>query len=584
MKIALVSPPWPLFNRPSIQIGALKAFLNNNDKSLYVKNFHPYLKISKALGYKDYHIISQSSWASEAVFSKALFSEINGQEAVFKKALGKRFKKKGLLGDFHEIARACQKVLDEYLEEKALWSFDLVGISICLNQLTAGLYIARKIKEQSPETKVLLGGSSVSGPMGKEILKAFYFVDFVISGEGEIPLYEICQKLKKKKTIEKSFFQENCQVDSLDSLPPPDYDDFFNELNELGTGGINPVLPLEASRGCWWGRCAFCNLNLQWKGYRSKSPKRISKEVDFLSKRYGQIDFAFMDNCLPRKEASTIFEEFWGHRRDYRFFAEIRAVHGRKELSVMKKAGLKDLQVGIEALSTSLLKRLRKGATAIKNIAIIKNSMEFGLNLGANIITCFPGSSKKEIEETLFTLDYIWPFCDLKPVDFWLGTGSPVSESPRDFGIGVLRPHRYYEGLFPRDIINKEMALILEYRGDRLFQKRQWKRVEERLLEISRKKKKIAHLSPFLTYRDGGDFLLIRQVTLEGKVLTHRLKGLSREIYLFFMEPRSLDELFKKIREVPKETIKGFLEELFRKRLVFIEGDRVLSLAFREAN
>jgi hypothetical protein len=55
--IALISTPWPLYNRPSIQLGALKAYLQLKHPEVRVDARHFYLKLAEALGYKCYQLI-----------------------------------------------------------------------------------------------------------------------------------------------------------------------------------------------------------------------------------------------------------------------------------------------------------------------------------------------------------------------------------------------------------------------------------------------------------------------------------------------------------------------------------------------
>jgi hypothetical protein len=43
--VALVSTPWPLFNRPSIQLGTLKAFLQRDIHGITVDARHVYLSV-----------------------------------------------------------------------------------------------------------------------------------------------------------------------------------------------------------------------------------------------------------------------------------------------------------------------------------------------------------------------------------------------------------------------------------------------------------------------------------------------------------------------------------------------------------
>ncbi len=594
MDIALIAPPWPLFNRPSIQLAVLKAFLRKNLPSqIRVTSLHPYLKIAEALGYNNYHQISQSSWASEAVFAHVLFPGREGPGRLYQKSIETRSKGRVSV-DFENVASTCQTAINSYLKTIDFSGTRLAGISVCLNQLTAGLYLAKLLKDKYPDMRIVMGGASVSGPVGKGILEAFPWVDFVIGGEGELPMLELCQyalgisdTIKSKAILSRADSSSpngKEQVKDLNSLPPPDYDDYFRELATLkGAGGIQVVLPVEASRGCWWGRCSFCNLNLQWKGYRWKKPQRVASEIDFLSKRYSAIDFAFMDNCLPRRSAHEIFEQLCLHKRDYSIFAELRAVHSKKEMATMRRGGLRTVQIGIEALSSRVLKRLRKGSTAIQNLAAMKNCAETGIDLQSNLITCFPGTTREEVEETLENLDFAWPFAPLKPVKFWLGMESPAFLEQKEFGIRFVRPDRKYKMLFPDDVACRLVPLILEYSGDRGKQEHLWKPVEKKLSYFLDRRKGLGIRASALTYRDGGHFLLIKQVLPEGQVLNHRLSGPSRKLYLAADEPVSFEQLFDVVPEIPYEKKEAFLRQMAAKRLMFLEEGMALALACKDS-
>jgi len=82
-----------------------------------------------------------------------------------------------------------------------------------------------------------------------------------------------------------------------------------------------------------------------------------------------------------------------------------------------------------------------------------------------------------------------------------------------------------------------------------------------------------------LYYRNGRDFLLIRQELIDGMVLNHRLKGASRQIYLFCTQIRTDNELFEEFSTIPQQKILTFLAELANKRLIFSDNNRYLALA-----
>jgi len=72
-RMVLVSTPWPAYNRPSIQLGALKAYLKAQFPRLKLDALHLYLKVAERLGYKLYGAISERTWLSESVFGASFF-------------------------------------------------------------------------------------------------------------------------------------------------------------------------------------------------------------------------------------------------------------------------------------------------------------------------------------------------------------------------------------------------------------------------------------------------------------------------------------------------------------------------------
>ena len=81
---------------------------------------------------------------------------------------------------------------------------------------------------------------------------------------------------------------------------------------------------------------------------------------------------------------------------------------------------MREVQIGIEARSSSLLKKLHKGTSAIQNLEIMKNCEALGIRNISNLILQFPGSDEKDVAETLEVLEFAWPFHPLKAVSFWL--------------------------------------------------------------------------------------------------------------------------------------------------------------------
>ena len=88
--------------------------------------------------------------------------------------------------------------------------------------------------------------------------------------------------------------------------------------------------------------------------------------------------------------------------------------------------------------------------------------------------------------------------------------------------------------------------------------------------------------TPALSYRDGREFLLIRQRRPASAALTHRLSKISGRIYVYCRKPRSIDQICAAFHKLTENKISAFLEMMVSKRLMFTEENRYLSLAVRE--
>lgn len=605
-KVALVSVPWPLYSRPSIQLGTLKSYLESQFSDLKVDTHHAYLKVAAQIGYPLYGAISERTWLAETVYGALLYPQrLEGIKKLFQRQAAGLSRLREV--DFKKLTAKVEAASKDFIRSVEWATYGLAGFSICLCQLTSSLYFIRKIKRKYPNLIIVVGGSMFAGESIRSIFEVFPEINFVVNGEGEIPISRLVQHLIDTKktadvpsiagvvTPQSAKNNESIgfdQLEDLTALPSPDYRDYFNLLNTLGPqNAFFPTLPLELSRGCWWQKntknsrqagCAFCNLNLQWDGYRSKTPSKAAAEINDLTKKHKTLSVAFMDNLLPLKNYGSIFRQLEGQGKDLRLFGEIRASTPKRVLASMQAAGIQEVQIGIEALSTRLLNRLNKGTTAIQNLEIMKHCQALGVVNSSNLIIYFPGSDQQEVDETLRCLDFAVYFHPLKTVRFWLGYGSPVWQNPKTYGLKAVFNHPNYAAIFPGDICNAVQFPIQGYRADLGHQKKMWQPVKEKLKQwkkIYAELNKGAFCGHILSYWDGRDFLIIRQKRYGDEPLTHRLEKTSRAIYLFCEHRRSIKTIVSRFQGMPEEKIEPFLKMMVSKKLMFEENETYLSLA-----
>ena len=605
-QMALISSPWPIFSRPSIQLGALKAYLKSEFPDLKVLCHHFYLRVAASMGYPVYQAISERNWTAECVYAAMLYPDRMDQIAgLFAKAAKGQKSLQDL--DFERLVRRVRDVSDAFIDRVDWAAMGLAGCSVCLCQLTSSLYFIREIKKRAPDLPIIAGGSIIGGHSARDLLDAFPEIEMIVVGEGEIPLTRLVAHLRGGGRLadfpptagivtrkDGPLSEDSCfsQLSDMAELPAPDFSEYFAMLKRLSPEqAFFPTLPLEISRGCWWrGRdprtgergCAFCNLNLQWNGYRSKAAEQAVDEVMRMAGRYQLLSMAFMDNALPPRRGCAIFRRLADLNKDFHFFSEIRASTDEKTLEAFSRAGTAETQVGIEALSANLLKKLNKGTSVLENLEIMKNLEALGIKHKSNLIIQFPGSDETDVEETLRAIQAARLFYPLRIVQFWLGIQSPVWKNPKPYGIRAVFNHPNYKILFPDAISCRVRFMIQDYRGDKQYQKKLWQPVKRAVKEWRRAYFGLhtdPNAGPILSFQDGGDFLIIRKRRSDSNPENHRLTGTSRKIYLFCGHRRRIDAILKQFPQFSAQEVRSFLKLMVDKGLMFADNKEYLSLA-----
>ncbi|MDQ7794313.1 MAG: RiPP maturation radical SAM C-methyltransferase [bacterium] len=229
--------------------------------------------------------------------------------------------------------------------------------------------------------------------------------------------------------------------------------------------------PEEGSRGCWWGQhenCVFCGLNGAELKHRQKSVGRAVSEIAELWDNYGHLtrEIAATDNIMPANYPGSVFPRLKERGVDFEIHYEVKASLRKDEVQALAEAGVKGLQVGVESLSTQVLRIMRKGTTLITNLQCLKWMLEYGLLAHWNLLWGFPGEAPSEsvkCAQLVRRLLHLPPPLGMHPVR--LDRFSPLFKNAADFGIHAICPKPAYSFVYGRlsPEVVKELAYFFDF-------------------------------------------------------------------------------------------------------------------------
>jgi ribosomal peptide maturation radical SAM protein 1 len=475
--------PFASAARPSLALGLLQSLANRRGHNCCSKYFNTLF--ARLLGYQAYRKMADyfpvPLLAGEWVFSQAFYGQgISSWDAYERNVLDDPLLTLPL--DSRNLVQAALRHTHEFLQlclQSCDWSqYRMVGFTSTFEQTMASMCLARLIKRQHPNVTIVMGGANFESGMAQPYLHLFPFVDYICCGEADVSFLQLCEALENQAShsappqgfLSQAYSQTTHppKLQDMDSLPYPDFDDFFRAVRHSGVDAA--MIPMEAARGCWWGEkshCTFCGLNGQSMRFRQKSPGRVAAETAYLTARYQPQLLSFSDNILSRDYMKNLLPQ-WASDSEAsqtRKFFEVKSNMTRDELVLLKQAGIALIQPGIESLADRTLRIMGKGVTAAQNIALLRWCMEIGIEAHWNLIYGFPGEDPAGFgatTELIQKLSHLSPPQGCFPIR--VDRFSPNYERWQQHGFRSIAPVRAYSHVFaaaPEDIA--QLAYFFDY-------------------------------------------------------------------------------------------------------------------------
>lgn len=612
-RIALVNMPFASLHFPSIALTQLKAVVEREHAGrvavdvLYLN--HDFVDLVGLDGYREISrsINSLNAGIGEWVFRPAAFpGQPDNSEDYFRRYFPRRTDEGEQLRQLiRRMQRETGPFLERLLAKYRLDAYDLVGFTSMFMQNLASIAMARLVKERNPRAVVVMGGANCESPMGPELVKNVAAVDYVFSGPAlkSFPVFVgrlLDGEPEKCEEIAGVFGKGNASAErgratlgeelALDELVALDYAPFIRLVDErYGERGLDVTLPFETSRGCWWGErahCTFCGLNGLTMSYRAMNPDNAVGLINSLFQFSPRVtSLESVDNILPKDYFESVFPRLQTPESMYIFY-EVKADLSERDMEVLSAARVKIVQPGIEALSTSTLKLMKKGTTSFGNITFLKNCLLYDVYPVWNLLVGFPGEGADVYEAYLGAIPklvHLPPPTGVYPVRF--DRFSPYYNQAKEYGLD-LRPLPFYELTYPfrPDALDR----LAYYFADQNYGAEYMRTVVAYITRLQEAvegwKQKWAGGNPPMLYAEERDGQTIIRDTRGAAEETYALSDAARQVLEALMRRRSISELGRELGHLGEGELESGIESLKARNLLFEEKGLYMSLVLPQKN
>ena len=309
----------------------------------------------------------------------------------------------------------------------------LVGIQCQTPMRHEALRLARLVKDEHPEARVVFGGVHATF-LSRQLLEHYGEVDYVVRGEGEVPMLDLARRLaagREADGVANVSFRTGGRVvenplgpplENLDALPFPEY---FEHYAEEG-GARKKTGEILTARGCG-AACNYCSVPTFWGRPRFRTPGNVADEFEHLVRNHGVQYVRIVDDTFTADmgRAAAISDEILRRGLAVPWRCATRADCVSKELlDLMARAGCIRVSYGVESASPTILKTIRKNVSPEQAEQAIAWSKKAGMVIEACFMVGNRGESQQTIDESKALIRRLKPeeFCVSAAVYLFPGT------------------------------------------------------------------------------------------------------------------------------------------------------------------
>jgi radical SAM superfamily enzyme YgiQ (UPF0313 family) len=281
------------------------------------------------------------------------------------------------------------------------------------------------------------------------------FVDYVVSGQGEIAFQRLVEALLNRTAVDDipnlgykqdgtAVVNKRDKIRNPNDFPPIDLDkiDIAQYVTRKRTD--HAAMWYFASFGCP-NACGFCSMaNVFGSGWWHRPVKEIMSHLQYLKEKTGMGVMRFQDPTFFVKRDFTLelCNALIDSDMNIQWHANAQAgrfvkLFNDEDIALMYRSGLRQVFVGAESGDPEVLLKMNKESTVEDNLEIVRRFKKAGVRVNYSTMMCFPWNPQRDFKLTarmIMKAKLIDRRLELSPNFFKPLPGTPLFETSKQLG------------------------------------------------------------------------------------------------------------------------------------------------------
>jgi len=203
---------------------------------------------------------------------------------------------------------------------------------------------------------------------------------------------------------------------------------------------------LTVAHGCYWKRCSFCDVTLDYIGRYETAPATLLVDrIEQIVAQTGQTGFHFVDEAAPPLALRDLAVELLKRRVSISWWGNIRfeKTFTPDLCRLLAASGCIAISGGLEVASDRLLALMEKGVTIGQVARVTQGFTEAGILVHAYLMYGFPTQTAQETIDSLEVVRQLFE-AGIVQSGYWhrfsMTAHSPVGKNPAKYQVAAIGP------------------------------------------------------------------------------------------------------------------------------------------------